>query len=306
MNPISRREFLRAGGLLALGAGLTACGRSTPSKPSGNSLRAIIAGRPQGLSVVAVQGEILSGESVRYPFALFDVRTNQRYTGGSARVWVARDETSPAAGPFEAAWHDKMLGDRGVYLSRLPLDADGAWLALVEATPAESGGKKLLGGTQVGVGRRTKQPAAGDKAIVVASPTTSDHRGVNPICTRRPICSMHDISLDAALKNGKPTVLVIGTPAFCESKTCGPVVTILDGVKQRTPRGTMNFVHVELYVDDTDAPAKGALAPAAAAWKIEEEPAIYFIKPDGTIVERFVGAADFDEIAQQAQQLRSA
>jgi hypothetical protein len=296
---------LRLGSGVAMGAVLTACGGSSGKKATTGSLRDIIASRSQRLTVVAVQGEILKGESVRYPFALFDLKTNQRYTGGTARLWAAQNQTDKAAGPFAATWHDEMLGDRGVYTTRLPLRTDGAWLVLVEATPSEAADQKLIGGTQVGVGRRTEQPAPGDKAIAVASPTPSNHRGVNPICTAKPQCSMHDVSLDAALRSGKPTVLVIGTPAFCESRTCGPIVEILDSVKSRTAKGAVNFVHVELYKDNTEAPAKGILAPAAQAWKISEEPALYFIKPDGTIAERFVGASGLDEVQEQTLALQA-
>ncbi len=300
---------MRAGSGVALGAVLAACGGGDSSKNTegaDGSLRDIVAGRPQTLTIVAVQGETLKGERVRYPFALFDVKTNQRYTAGTARLWVAQNQTSKAAGPFEATWHDEMLDDRGVYVTHLPFRTDGAWLVLVEASPVEASGRKLLGGTQVGIGRRSQQPVPGEAAVSVATPTVANARGVNPICTAKPRCSMHDVSLDVALKSGKPTVLVIGSPAFCQSRTCGPVVEIIDTVKARTPKGAVNFIHVELYENNTEAPAKGTLAPAASKWNITEEPVVYFIKRDGTIVDRFVGATGIDEIADQTRALQSA
>lgn len=303
---------MRAGGLIAVGAGLAACAKAT-TPPNPRSLPGITAGRRQNVNLVSATGEILvrpGGD--RFPFALFVPNTtNDRYAGGTARIWIARDETSDALGPFDATWRDRGLGDRGIYSTRAPFSADGAWLVLVEARAASKvvGGSTqaasgtLLGGTTVGVGRRSEQPVAGDRAISVASPTFENHRGVNPICTRKPPCSMHDLSLDVALRNGKPTVLIIGTPQFCESRICGPMVDVLDAVKRELPKGSVNFVHVEQYPDDTDAPAKHVLAPAAKAWKLESEPATYFIRPDGMIAERFVGAADQAEVADQVKAL---
>ncbi|MCA1831917.1 MAG: hypothetical protein LC750_04120 [Actinobacteria bacterium] len=221
--------------------------------------------------------------------------------GARVQLWVAKDQTSPAQGPFDAIWHDEGLGVKGVYVAHLPLPTDGAWLILALAR-MPGAAQTLIGGTQVAVGRRNNQPKPGEKAISVATPTVSDHRGVNPICTQKPkACSMHDISLDVALKNGKPTVLVLATPAFCESRTCGPVVDIIDGVKKSNPG--VNFVHIEEFKDDKDAPAKALLAPAAAAWKLEEEPSTYFIGTDGIIVERFIGSADAVEVAEQVRAL---
>jgi hypothetical protein len=315
VRPLSRRDVLRAGGLAALGVALAACSKKKP-KASGNpkSLSAIIAGRSQNISLISTNDEILSrpGTAERFAFALFLPNSAaDRYTGGTARIWIAQDQASNALGPFDAAWHDQGLGDKGVYVTRIPFPADGQWLAFVEGHPTGKivGGAPsaasivAIGGTTIGVGRRFKQPIPGEKAISVATPTFTASRGVKPICTRKPACSMHDLSLDAALRNGKPTVMIIGTPQFCQSRTCGPMVDIIDGVKKTSGAG-VNFIHVEVFKDDTNAPAKGIESPAAQAWKLESEPATYFIAPDGTIADRVIGAAGRDEIAAAVQALR--
>jgi hypothetical protein len=312
MTSLSRREFLTAGGVTLIGAGLAACSKRARSS-GGATLSSIIAGKQQNVSLVTASDEILSRpDGDRFPFALFVPQTtNDHYTGGSARIWAATSETAAAIGPFDASWHDDGLGDKGIYVARVPFPRDGSWLVFVEGRPtgvvrngaSQTAGGTVDGGTTVGIGRRSQQPIPGDKAISVATPTFSNHRGVNPICTRTPACSMHDVSLDAALHAGKPTVLIISTPRFCTSRTCGPVTDIVDAVKHATGSGA-SFVHVEVYVNDTDAPAKQILAPAAAAWKLASEPSTYFIRADGTIAERFVGAADRVEVAAQVEALR--
>ena len=308
---LSRREFLVAGGTALAAAGLAACSKGRAASKA-STLADIIAGKQQNASFVTASDETLSrSDGDRLPFALFVPQTtNDHYTGGTARLWAAKDQTSAVLGPFEATWHDDGLGDKGIYSARIAFPSDGGWLVFVEGHPSgvvQNGASQpsttvVYGGTTVAVGRRSQQPIPGDKAIPVASPTFSNHRGVNPICTRSPACSMHDVSLDVALRSGKPTVLIISTPRFCTSRTCGPVTDIVDSVKRASGSG-LSFVHVEVYKDDTDAPAKQILSPAAAAWKLASEPSIYFIRADGTIAERFVGAADRGEVAAQVAAL---
>lgn len=63
--------------------------------------------------------------------------------------------------------------------------------------------------------------------IAVPTPTIADARGTNPICTRQPQCPFHNVSLDAALKERRPLVVLFATPARCQTDTCGPVLDVL-------------------------------------------------------------------------------
>lgn len=311
MRPVDRREFLRGGGLALLGLA-AACGGGTATKPratgGGKTLDDLIAGRPQTLGVVLGLTETLARSNERIPVILHDpADTTKTHRGGAGRIWIAESRSAPPTlGPFELAWHDEGLrgaseGYKGIYSTRVTIPREGSWLAMVEATP-QGVGTQLVGGAQFGVGRRTQQPIPGDKAISVATPTTENHRGVEPYCTRKPPCAMHDISLDAALKNGKPTVVILGTPAFCQSRTCGPEVDVVQAVAKEL-RADANFVHIEQYKDDEEAPARGILSPAAAAWRLEEEPATYFIAPSRTIADRFIGPAAADEVRDAVRAL---
>jgi hypothetical protein len=302
MPTFTRREILAVG----VAAALAACSKSGSPKASasGKTLSQIVAGRQQTAQIVTVSEETLVRPNERVPFALFvpNSSTQARYTGGTANVWIAETETSPAMGPYVAAWHDQGLEDKGIYSVRMPIPNVKSLLLLVEGHPTS--GQTVLGGTTIAVGRQSQQPIPGEHSISVPTPTVSNHRAVNPICTASPQCSMHDVSLDTALAGGKPTVLIISTPRFCTSRTCGPVTDIVDSVKHQASSNGINFVHIEVYANDTDAPAKQLLSPAANAWKLSAEPATYFIGKDGVILERFIGAAAQDEIAQQVSALK--
>ena len=114
---------------------------------------------------------------------------------------------------------------------------------------------------------------------------------------------MHTVSLDASLKAHRPVVLVIGTPAFCQSRFCGPIVNELQLVAKGPLGKKADFIHIELYRDNKNAPATGKLAPAANAWHVEAEPVVYYIRPDATIAEWTIGPSDSVEIAALTKSL---
>ena len=58
---------------------------------------------------------------------------------------------------------------------------------------------------------------------------------------------MYQLSVDEAVSNGTPAVVVFATPAWCVSATCGP---LLAQVKALRPEfDGVDFVHVEVYDD---------------------------------------------------------
>jgi len=70
--------------------------------------------------------------------------------------------------------------------------------------------------------------------------------GLAKICTRNPVCPTHAISLDQALRSGRPTVVSFATPLLCTSRMCGPVVDE-QILAFQTLRSQANFIHVEIY-----------------------------------------------------------
>jgi hypothetical protein len=308
MQPIDRRTFLVSGGLALTGLAV-ACSKKDdgPTKPA-TSINGIIAGLGSGAQRLDMfQGalEILVRPDARIPFVLADQRG--KLTGGSLQVFASMDLDTKAQGPVEAVYRAEGLGDKGVYVVRINLDKPGTWNVLAVGRPS-SGSAYLYGQAAYTAVERIASPAHGAKAISVPTPTVDDHRGVEPYCTRTDgankaaPCSMHRLSLDVALANGKPTVFNIGTPRFCTSRTCGPVIDVIQTVSEEL-RDRVNFVHAEVYPDDRDAPAMQKLAPAPVAWGLTEEPVTYWIRPDNTIVERIVGPTDVSEVREVTKAL---
>ncbi len=313
MSPLDRRDFLMAGGSTLLGLAVAACSKGeTGDKkvpPDKGTIADLTKGKAQGLQIAAVQPNLVR-DNDRLSIALLTADGAKPFQGGTASAWLATSRTTPATGPIALTYHGEGF-DRGTYIGRASFPTEGSWLLYVEAKP-EGAPKMLTGGTTLqvtskGPGQPGKppQPVPGEKAVSVATPTTAAGLGVEPICTRKPPCSMHQVSLDKALKAGKPTVLLIGTPAFCQTRFCGPVTDAMMKVKAGFLGSKASFVHIELFADNKEAPARQILAPAAQAWRIEAEPVIYYIKADGTIADWAIGPSDPAEIAQITRSLFS-
>jgi hypothetical protein len=143
-------------------------------------------------------------------------------------------------------------------------------------------------------------PKPGEKLPSVPTPTDANGQGVTPICTQTPACPLHAVSLDQALTTGKPTVLLIATPAFCQTAICGPVLNVLLQVQPAfADRAT--FIHAEVYkqpqVETT------TLAPIVQSYGLDFEPSLFLVEADGTVQRRIDVIFDVDELTEALNQL---
>ena len=140
-------------------------------------------------------------------------------------------------------------------------------------------------------------PGPGDPLPGYDTATPDAPGDVNPICTRDPICEFHDITLTAALAQGRPVAYLVGTPAHCSTGICGPVLDVLRDV--RTAQPDIIFVHTEVYKDD----AAVEVAPAVTALGVDFEPVIFLAGSDGIIVERLDIIFDKSELLEHLDRL---
>jgi hypothetical protein len=301
---LSRRELLRlagaSGGALGLAALLAACGGD--DQPAGTASGAAPAGSLKQLAADATQASLLGAQSqlpVGTSLYTFGLATadNRLVTGGSPQVWVARDDTSKAAGPFPSRWFEltayaktRDTGPRselnGFYGAEVELPEAGNWMV---AATLDAGGR-LVGQGAVPVSDKVPS-AVGTKAKPLKTPVATTAAGRKKICTRDPACPLHAISLDKALAAGKPTVLNFGTPLLCSSRMCGPVVD-----EQMVAAGKLgakaSFIHVEIY------PSRNAAKPVKALtdYGFSTEPWVLVIDRDGVIRDRFEGPVTSGQI----------
>jgi hypothetical protein len=134
-------------------------------------------------------------------------------------------------------------------------------------------------------------PKLADQLPPFATPTTADHRGVEPICTRQPACPLHTQTLTDALASGQPVAYMIGTPAFCQTGSCAPALNFLLAEHDRLG-DAMPMVHAEVYTDTTAT----RTTPAVDAYHLPFEPVLFVTNASGVIVERLDSIWDATEL----------
>ena len=306
---ITRRELLRlagaGGSALGLAALLAACGDDNQggggSAPAG-SLKALRADATQ-LSLLGAQSQLPVGAGL-YTFGL-STADNRLVTGGAPQVWVARDDSTRAAGPFPTRWFELKAYEQtrdgsprspltGFYGAQVEFPEAGNWMV---AAALDLDGGRAVGQGAVPVA--AKVPAAvGCTARPVATPVATTAAGRKKICTREPACPLHSISLDDALAAGRPTVLNFGTPLLCSSQMCGPVVDE-QMVAADKLGAKASFIHVEIY------PSRSTAKPVKALtdYGFTTEPWMLVIDRDGVIRDRFEGPVTATQITDALRPL---
>ncbi len=140
-------------------------------------------------------------------------------------------------------------------------------------------------------------PFVGDQMRSVDTPTLENHRGVEPICTRAVPCPFHEQNLTDVLDNGRPTVLLIATPGFCQTEICGPVVDLL--IDAAPSRSDIDFIHAEVYTDPSIFQT-GKFPDTTPAVQINElpfEPVIYVADASAEIMSTLSTIWDRSELA---------
>lgn len=294
---ISRRSLLAAGAALAVGA---ACGGPSKHKGAGaTTTTAASAAGPDDLEVIIASAQVIAGTDQRLTAGLLADAEPLRDSEG-VRFAFGRDFKNLS--PFQPAeFHHEGIEDRPYYRTTFRFDRPGPWVVA-----AMAGARK--GATQISViaPSDTKVPLAGQRLISMPTPTTDDHRGVDPICTRKPPCPFHDVSLDTAMTVGKPIALLFSTPALCQSRVCGPVLDIL--VNQAPAfADKVQVVHVEVYKSlDVDFSSADALSPGMRAYHLTFEPILFLAGADGVVRERLDGPYDALECRDALARLTSA
>lgn len=246
--------------------------------------------------LVPPSADILPGEN-RMVFGLFD--NEGRFVADlDLTLHYGSSADSAPKEQVDVLFMDEGLDDKAFYSAMIDVDSPGEWPVLI----VEQGTDEMQGaGSIITVKESSEVPQVGDKAPVVATPTTHDHLGVPDICTREPEGPMHDISLDEALANDKPTVVALATPAFCSSRTCGPVVEQVLGVHAEHADNA-NFIHIEVWEDVNE----GIFLEAFEAWNLTSEPWVFVIDADGVIQARFEGPVTTSEISDALEALLEA
>jgi len=96
-----------------------------------------------------------------------------------------------------------------------------------------------------------------------------------------------------ALAAHKPFVVTFATPRFCTSRTCGPVVDVVDYVRRKYAARGVRFIHVEVFKQNR--PALG-YNRWMRQWGLQSEPWTFLVGQDGRIEAKFEGSVSAAEL----------
>jgi hypothetical protein len=270
--------------LSAPGCGSNDAASTTEGAPRPGSLEALWKRPGEDVALVMGTSDYAPGP-VRVSFLVLTHRA-RAIERPTARVWVslALDQAPFLTGT--ARLEDVGKGQR-IYVADLDIPGPGKYFLLAEPV----GGTKIQGVGNVVVEEQTKTPAVGDRAFPSKTPTLADAPAAELTTRTPPDTELLRVSVADALARKKPFVVVFATPKFCESRTCGPVVDVVDAVRRRVPG--VGFIHVEIYEENN--PALG-VNRWVQEWKLPTEPWVFLVGRDGRIKAKFEGAVSEQEL----------
>ena len=245
-------------------------------------------------------------------------------TGGSVELafsYLGDGNGEPEAGPTATATYVPVPGtgpggdapslssDRGVYEAEgVVFDRPGVWRAEV-SIEIDDVTRRLT--ADFAVAEVSAIPAPGDPA-----PKTRNHTLESKDVPVEAIDSMaagsgeipdpelHRWTVEDAIDEGRPTLILIGTPAYCESQFCGPEVEELQRLAEGYPDRAV-YIHIEVWKDYNAQPQ--VVNKAAAEWLLRDgnmtEPWLYLVGADGVVVDRWGSLFDSADVTNALQRL---
>jgi hypothetical protein len=234
-------------------------------------------------------GLLIAGAVQRAPFVLFSADGGQ-FPDPPAELTF---RVGPEGENGEAV--DVAVGGGGdvpqYYPLRFTYPEPGLWTVTTEI-----GGEPLSSTLTVNEPGAVAITQVGEPLPAVATPTSAAPLDTTVLCTREPPCPFHEVSVDAALAEGRPVALLVSTPAFCVTAVCGPVLDVLIEAAATTPP-ELAIVHLEVYPFGIDPSEEGSLQPLVAGeLGMTFEPALFVTDPAGTLTARLDNVWDRAEL----------
>jgi len=281
--------------LLLAGCGGSGGGDQTVADEGDSTLEEIWRSPGDDVAIVAGTATHEPGD-IRVSFLVVDAE-GRVVTLPTAQVWVAK---ALDAVPFlEGEAKLQRIGVAGeaeadathIYVSRLRLERPGTYWLLAQpeggATSVQAVGHVVVGESPV--------PDVGEPAPASNTPTIASTGGdLSKLTTERPpdeALLRHSVA--DSLRAKVPFVVTFATPEYCSSRTCGPVVDVVESVAERYEDENVRFIHVEVFEDND--PGKG-FNPWMQEWSLSTEPWTFLVGADGRIADRFEGAVSVLEL----------
>jgi hypothetical protein len=298
------RALLVALALMAFAAG---CGsptsRSERGAPSAGSLEALWKQSKQSVALIPGTSDYSPG-NLRISFLVVDNR-GRLIAPPRARFWIAR---SLGSKPFQAtvarlehvgvAGVSKAADAPALYVAHVRVSAPQTYYVLARPIGSVSIGAVR----EVLVKKHAASPRVGSRAYPSATPTLASVHGRIAKATTRipPDRGLLRYSVAESLRAHVAFVVTFATPRYCSSRTCGPLVDVVDQVRRRFNGAAIRFIHVEIYRDND--PRKGENR-WVREWGLPSEPWTFLVGSDGKIKAKYEGAVSSRELESAVRHL---
>ena len=280
--------------LLAAAALCAGCGGSRTS--AGGTLDSILKRPGPDVALTAGASEFVPGD-VRYPFLVIrnDAKPVER---PAAAVWVAKGRADK---PFaHATARLEPIGVPGrsaaafggvtrIYVAHLRISRPGRYWLVTQPE-----GARIQAVGMLDVSAHSSSPAVGAQAPRSATPTLATAPAAQITTSRPPDLPLLRYSIAGSLAAHAPFVVTFATPKFCTSRTCGPVVDVVEAVRKRFVARGVRFIHVEVFRDNN--PQRG-YDRWMLQWGLLSEPWVFLVGRDGRVKAKFEGSVSVTELA---------
>jgi len=204
------------------------------------------------------------------------------------------------------------VGEQGVFSATLnfnqvgecTVQAPACWALKVRAIGPE--GAPISAAANFPVKSRSNTPGIGNPVPASVTLKGSDVEDLATITSSGvPDSDLYRLSIDEALAEDKPLIVVFATPAFCVSAACGPQVEVISELKEMFTDDA-NFIHVEVFVDphltEGNRPFSG-FVPSVKEWGLPTEPWTFIINKDGLMHSKFEAFATLEELEKSLREL---
>ena len=249
------------------------------------------------IQLVLVPSEVIVGLN-RFAVGIFDQGGNLVH---DADVHLHFYDLTDHSNPFFESEADAYSlsterGDVTIFAFDREFDHAGDWGVEVEVTFPD--GSEALNGIRFFVTDDSPSIKPGDKVPDIHTPVSSDvdQNLVLLSSAEKPNPAFYATSLDESLYSGRPTLLLFATPAFCQTRFCGPSYDIFNELYE-IYENEINFIHVEVFSGLPNPEINDyAVTPAMEQFGLESEPWIFLIDKNGTVLYRVEGLFTTEEL----------
>lgn len=239
--------------------------------------------------IASANGSVGVGEQ-RVLIAIIDPTTDEYLAAPAVAVTATlRDRIGSPIGEYAGDFIWIVPEVRGLYAFHMDIPGPGTFQITVSSDVFNDAGP---------VGLVTVEDPGvvivGDSAPLSETRTTAEHDISDITSDPNPDPKFYELSVADAVAGG-PTAIVFGTPAWCTSQACGPLLDQVKALSTRFP--DLNYVHVEVYEDiHVSSYEELTLVPSVVEWGLPAEPWVFVTDANGLVTDSFEGVASDTEL----------